>query len=353
MKETQNGKFRPRRVNFAPVSNLALQDSRLSLKAKGLYALIQSYIGKPNFDLYKRTLKAQCTEGQKAFDTVWKELKDTGYLKIYRIPSGENDKFEYEYELLDEADESTPAFINLNKKREVIPPKDQSPPLENKPEEGNRHTPQKGVYAKSPVDPGLCESKVEVSAFAQTEQDSKNWHTPKKGGYANLGSEQPDEHDSHPPHFAPYADGTLCEAHPMPNGGDIRNTETRNTYLRNIKSVSQSADDGQTDKIRENLKEQIEYDYFEDNCPNDIPGIDAILDCMVDLLSRPKTMINGVSQSREAIENYLSRVDSCTIQGFLEHMRSKNLTGIKNVSSYWKTSLINFMREQELLMVQI
>ncbi len=111
MAENQNGKFRHRKVKFAQISNSALQDARLSLKAKGLYSLIQSYITMPNYDLYKWSLIKQCREGEKAFNTAWKELKDAGYLKQYRMPSGKNDTFEYEYELLDEADENTPSLF--------------------------------------------------------------------------------------------------------------------------------------------------------------------------------------------------------------------------------------------------
>ena len=53
MQTSDNGKFRHRQISFAPVSNSALQDRALSLKAKGLYALIQSYINIPAFELYK------------------------------------------------------------------------------------------------------------------------------------------------------------------------------------------------------------------------------------------------------------------------------------------------------------
>jgi hypothetical protein len=351
MTDNQNGKFRNRHVNFSPVSNSALQDERLSLKAKGLYALIQCYNGKPNFDLYKRTLIKLCKEGTKAFDAAWKELKDTGYLKIYRIPSGANDRFKYEYELLDESNESMPSLVNLNKKREIIPPKGQSSPPENKQDEKNQHTPQKGVYAKPIKAPDLGESKTVVSAFVQTDPKPINWHTPKKGVYANLDSDQADEQDSHPPHFAPYANGNICEAHTMPNGGNIRNTDPRNIDLRNTKSVSQSTDDRQTDKIRNGLKEQIEYDYFEDNFPNDISGIDAIIDCLTDMLCRPSTKINGVDQSRDALKAYIDQVDSCVIREFMEHMKGKKLNGIKNLAAYWRSCLINYLREQAAVII--
>lgn len=97
----ETGRFRKKKIYFTQVSNVALRDTNLSLKAKGLYALIQSYITIEDFTLYKTTLLKDCSEGKKAFESAWKELKDSGYLLQHRL-QGEKGKFYYEYELLDE-----------------------------------------------------------------------------------------------------------------------------------------------------------------------------------------------------------------------------------------------------------
>ena len=96
-----NGRFRKRKIYFTQVSNHALRNEEMSLKAKGLYALIQSYITIEGFTLYKTTLRKQCVEGESAFESAWKELKKNGYLIQYKIQD-EKGKFFYEYELLDE-----------------------------------------------------------------------------------------------------------------------------------------------------------------------------------------------------------------------------------------------------------
>ena len=97
----ETGRFRKKKIYFTQVSNQALRDINLSLKAKGLYALIQSYITIEDFTLYKTFLLKNCKEGKKAFESAWKELKDLGYLLQYRL-QGEKGQFFYEYELLDE-----------------------------------------------------------------------------------------------------------------------------------------------------------------------------------------------------------------------------------------------------------
>jgi len=98
-----SGSFKQKKVYFSQVSNSALRDNDLSLKAKGLYSLIQSYITIEGFILYKTTLKRDCTEGETAFQGAWDELKKAGYLVQYKH-SLSNGKFSYEYDLLDSSD---------------------------------------------------------------------------------------------------------------------------------------------------------------------------------------------------------------------------------------------------------
>ena len=110
--------FRNKKVNFSQIPNTVLRGNTLSRKAKGLYCEIYSYITIPDFKLSKSYLMNKGEEGESAFNSMWKELKDKGYLKQYRIrvPKGQSDSvngFIYEYDLLDEPDTSTPYLINI------------------------------------------------------------------------------------------------------------------------------------------------------------------------------------------------------------------------------------------------
>lgn len=95
----ESGLFKKKRKNYAQVSNTALLDKNLSLKAKGLYALIESLLSIPNFTLYKDYLINCSTDGKSAFDSAWKELKSAGYLVQEKVQTHKG--FVYEYELLD------------------------------------------------------------------------------------------------------------------------------------------------------------------------------------------------------------------------------------------------------------
>lgn len=96
-----NGSFKTKKVYFSQVSNHALRDKKLTLQAKGLYSLIQSFITIENFILYKDMLIRQSNVGKYAFNSAWKELKDTGYLLQERHSDGFG-KFYYIYDLIDE-----------------------------------------------------------------------------------------------------------------------------------------------------------------------------------------------------------------------------------------------------------
>ena len=109
MSKIQDGFFR-NKTAFVPIPQVIAKDKELSLKAKGLYLLIQSYITIPNFKLYKSYLMSVCIEGQCSFDS-WNELKNKGYLKIFKIAKADTKGFYYEYDLLDIAEPDTPSLI--------------------------------------------------------------------------------------------------------------------------------------------------------------------------------------------------------------------------------------------------
>lgn len=102
----ETGKVRSKRRKFAQVSSHCLRNNNLSLRAKGLYSIIQNYIDIPGYVLYKSVLmNNDCKEGRDVFNKTWKELVDAGYLKVYKMNT--KNGFVYEYELLDEPEDET------------------------------------------------------------------------------------------------------------------------------------------------------------------------------------------------------------------------------------------------------
>lgn len=109
------GFFRSKK-GFTVVQNEITRDNTISLKAKGLYLVIQAYITMPDKKWTKEDFLNLAKEGRKAFDTAWQELKDSGYLKVHFMP--DNGKWRAEYELLDEPDPG-PHTLYYNSNGEV------------------------------------------------------------------------------------------------------------------------------------------------------------------------------------------------------------------------------------------
>ncbi len=337
MSENPSGSFRPKRINFAQISNTALWDDNLSLKAKGLYSLIQSLITIPGMDLRIWKIKAKCKEKDKAFESSWSELKKNGYLKQYRIPSGAKGAFKYEYDLLFEPDLKTKAVINLDKDGKAVLPKDaslekrctQEPNSDSYPVPelpGNDHTPHNGG-----------DGTPNTSEPANIKID----HCPPNGGHGQKGQGSFD----HTPHFGFGAKSTPCLKHPVLNGGDNSNTPSGNT---SSVSLSDTETDGSTDELRKEILDQIEYDWIEENRPHELHAVDSLVDCMVEMESQPFTKVSGVKQSRHALKKRLDGAAAEDILGFLDHMRGIQTGNIRNISAYWKSAFINYLGEQDL-----
>lgn len=116
-----NGCFRVKK-GFTVVQNNIARDDRLSIKAKGLYLVIQSYITMPDREWHKTDFMNMVSEGKGAFESAWKELKENGYIKCYVTSNGHGTN--REYELLDIPEEGPweiyPSRENENQERETI-----------------------------------------------------------------------------------------------------------------------------------------------------------------------------------------------------------------------------------------
>lgn len=92
IKKFQNG--------FAQVPNKLLQDKRLSFRAKGLWAYMQSLPEDWDFAI-ERIADVSPKEGGDAVRTGIRELEDNGYLKREKVKNDKTGFFDYTYCLLD------------------------------------------------------------------------------------------------------------------------------------------------------------------------------------------------------------------------------------------------------------
>lgn len=86
-------------AGYTTIYNEVLRDKSLSLNAKGLFAVIKSFVGLPDFSLSKRRLGYACSDSAYLLNAAWKELKHKGYLQHY-FSQSENGAFCHVYNLM-------------------------------------------------------------------------------------------------------------------------------------------------------------------------------------------------------------------------------------------------------------
>ena len=124
-----------RKTSFTALSNNCIRSMRLSLKAKGLLALMLSL--PDNWEYSIGGLVAMCQEGERAVTAALDELKKNRYVvvKKYLPNETESKRFEYEYIVSDEPlpdepeSEQDPRFAGQGVQKQGV----QNQPLQNVP----------------------------------------------------------------------------------------------------------------------------------------------------------------------------------------------------------------------------
>lgn len=278
----KEGSFKKKRVKFSQVSNEVLRNNALSLKAKGLYSLIQSYITLDNFILYKTTLKKQCKEGDKAFESGWQELKDSGYL-IQEKHCDSKGHFYYIYDLLDEVDH-TP------KKDEVD------------------HTPKKEGVDNAGVDKG--------GSISNTNLNNTDFNNTK-----SINQSKDDKIDKM----------------------DISNNKQKKSPLTPTKEKA-TFENSNIDiykAYKTIISDNIEYDYLKERYPcNNV--IDDLLEIIIEIMISNKETIkvSGEDKPQSLVKSSFLKLNSSHIEYIIECM-NKNTKKANNIKAYMIAVLYN------------
>lgn len=168
--------IKKREKGYTQVSNALLNDKGLSLKAKGLYAFMDSKPDGWNFTI--RSLAAQLKEGSEAVQSAINELKDAGYLRYHKQSDGHG-----VYELIDDPNQEKPnqGFPKKGKperisnKDSIAKKIDRKPPL---PPEGESHQQRRSGKHSSPVDAPPLPDWLNLEAWSEWESYRKEKKKP-------------------------------------------------------------------------------------------------------------------------------------------------------------------------------
>lgn len=108
----QHRAYAPPTENYTALSYPMLMDARLSLAAKGVYALIRQRLQLAarveGITIQKESLRRSSGMGDCAFRRVWRELRDTGYLTLQHVWDDTRRCMLYRYQLAEQAPTAVP-----------------------------------------------------------------------------------------------------------------------------------------------------------------------------------------------------------------------------------------------------
>ena len=108
----QHRAFVPPTEHYTVLSYPMLMDARLSLAAKGIYALIRQRLQLAErvegITILKESLRRSSGMGDCAFRRVWRELRDTGYLTLQHVWDDARRCMLYRYQLAEQAPTAMP-----------------------------------------------------------------------------------------------------------------------------------------------------------------------------------------------------------------------------------------------------
>lgn len=325
---------------FTIAVNNAVRDDGLSLRAKGLYVLIRSYITLEDFELTKAFLMQRCMEGEKAFNSSWEELKKKGYLKIHQYTTGNGDgKFRYEYKLLSDADTLDGVYLFRYDKNGNL----------SSTNTGSDSLPvlQANVDAEDKMNDG--ESAETGDNVSDLDHTLPNGGTGKTGGYTFSSRGNDKTGDKNIP---PKCTGKISGENIQNRGADkssdqyplFRGSGKGGSKLilynntNNIYNLSISHNN-----IYKTFKEQIDYDRLMEDETIDQEILNMTIRTAVDLLAMKDGAtwkINGVERNRQEIEVQLLRLKFDSMK-YLIHSIARSKKPIRNMQSFLRTSLYN------------
>lgn len=312
---------------FTAVQNTVARDENLSLRAKGLFLVIQADITIPNKVCKKSDFFNKACEGEKAFESAWNDLKEAGYLKTHVYTR--DGKFVNEYELLDEAVPGPHTF----------------------------YYDKTGKVTRTNLD-------LVGQRAAQAEKQREYWKEIKKQ-QEEAKKEEPDESDRTPEkgvtdrsyQNGTYANGTNGNSTNGDGGNNnktIPKTENKTDnpihhHQEEQNSKAEVADDDGSEKcnvlpLEEQIKKNIEYDRLCMEHPENVKLFDYIVKIMSEMLTAfgPRVYISrNHYENVESVRKNIGSLRYDDIVSLVEQLPDRTERKISDPASFMKTCLFN------------
>ena len=328
--------------NYTAMSNIHLQDKRLSLKAKGLLSLMLS-LPADRWKYSIRGLASICRDGVDSVRDGIRELERAGYVIRFRSRKANGQLGEAIYWIYeepqngpqdgDEAEEDSGTVTSFDMQPEdEFPGEDKPAPEKPASDKPASDGPMSAIPASAfPItgkpasekpmsgNPTLVSHSLEKPALGNTTQSNNNRLNTQK---EKLEKSKTNPSNLNPSNIHPSIPASEDTAVSVPTG---------------IPDVQRRLD---TKELTRLIKEHIEYDILRQELSQDT--LDNIVSLMVEVLSTrcEYFTVSGKKVPAEIVYARYLAINSAHIQYIFESME-KSRSNVRNIRQYWFAALFN------------
>ena len=352
-------------TGYTTIYNEVLRDSTLSLDAKGLFAVIKSFVGLPDFALSKRRLGYACSDSGYLLNAAWKELKQKGYLQHY-FSQSENGAFCHVYNLMQHPSAPvdfvySPAIDRPN--GDVVCISDAQRDYTNISTSVLRDKSislaSKGLFAlvshlmKIP-DFVLRPEGIRSFCMEKIKHFSTLWKRFKISGLLKQHRHPAGEEnrwtyeyeicetpDLETPYLTNYhVDGSVSTV--VTIGGFLEKLKKRVSHIRkNVRK--QDKPRAVRRKERRQIEQQLNADALRQRFGNDLTG--TVVTAVYNIKHADKLFIKGAEITQERRETVAQMISPESVERFLDST-TLDFSRIKNPAAYLQTALFDFLEKQ-------
>ena len=344
-----------------------LRDRTLSLNAKGLFAVIKSFIGLPGFALSKRRLSYACSDSGYLLNAAWKELKQKGYLQHY-FSQSENGAFCHVYNLMQHPSAPvdfvySPAIDRPN--GDVICISDAQRDYTNISTSVLRDKSislaSKGLFAlvshlmKIP-DFVLRPEGIRAFCMEKVKHFSTLWKRFKISGLLKQHRHPAGEEnrwtyeyeicetpDLETPYLTNYhVDGSVSTV--VTIDGFLEKLKKHVSHIRkNVSLKKKDKPRAVRRKERRQIEQQLNADALRGRFGNDLTG--TVVTAVYNIKHAPRLFIKGAEIAQERRETVAQRISPESVERFLDST-TLDFSRIENPAAYLQTALFDFLEKQ-------
>ena len=355
-------------IGYTTIYNEVLRDSTLSLDAKGLFAVIKSFVGLPDFALSKRRLGYACSDSAYLLNAAWKELKQKGYLQHY-FSQAENGAFCHVYNLMQHPSEPvdfvySPSIDRPNGDVACISgaQRDYTNISTSVLRDKTISLASKGLFAlvshlmKIP-DFVLRPEGIRAFCMEKVKHFSTLWKRFKISGLLKQHRHPAGEEnrwtyeyeicetpDLETPYLTNYrADGSVSTIATI--GDFLEKLKKRVSRIRkNVRSTKKKDKPRAVRrKERRQIEQQLNADALRKRFGNDLIG--TVVTAVYNIKHAQRLFIKGVEITQERRETVAQMISSESVERFLDST-TLDFSRIKNPAAYLQTALFDFLEKQ-------